>query len=310
MRKKVNISVKISTFFYSLRQGIKNIWRNKMFSLASIATMTTCIFLFSLFFSIVVNFTAIVKQAEEDVPMVVYFSESATDQQIRSLQGTIESKVGVSSIKYVSAEEAWESFQSEYFKDNPELADSFAEDNPLANSDHFEVYVDEIEQQQDIVEWIEGLDGVRSVKVSQVAASMLSNFNVLIGYVSMGIIIILLAVSIFLISNTVTIGIAVRKEEIAIMKYIGATDYFVRAPFIVEGIIIGLIGAGIPLALMYFLYQKTVEYITTRFQVLNGIITFLPVNDVFRMLLPVGLALGIGIGFFGSFFSTHRHLRV
>ncbi len=281
-----------------------------MFSLASIATMTTCIFLFSLFFSIVVNFTAIVKQAEEDVPMVVYFSESATDQQIRSLQGTIESKVGVSSIKYVSAEEAWESFQSEYFKDNPELADSFAEDNPLANSDHFEVYVDEIEQQQDIVEWIEGLDGVRSVKVSQVAASMLSNFNVLIGYVSMGIIIILLAVSIFLISNTVTIGIAVRKEEIAIMKYIGATDYFVRAPFIVEGIIIGLIGAGIPLALMYFLYQKTVEYITTRFQVLNGIITFLPVNDVFRMLLPVGLALGIGIGFFGSFFSTHRHLRV
>ena len=129
-------------------------------------------------------------------------------------------------------------------------------------------------------------------------------------YVSSAIILILLAVSLFLISNTVTIGISVRKEEISIMKYIGATDFFVRAPFVFEGMIIGAVGAGIPLLIIYTIYNNVLNLLTTKFPALTGLLHFVSVGDVFRILIPVSLAIGIGIGFFGSFSTVRKHLRV
>ena len=129
-------------------------------------------------------------------------------------------------------------------------------------------------------------------------------------HLSIVIILILLAVSIFLISNTITVGIAVRREEIAIMKYIGATNFFVRLPFVLEGIIIGLIGAAIPLVILYFLYQQAVTYILTRFSVLQDFMNgLLPVNQVFVWLVPIGLVLGVGIGLVGSIITIRKHLK-
>ena len=125
-----------------------------------------------------------------------------------------------------------------------------------------------------------------------------------------GIIFILLLVSIFLISNTVTMGIAVRKDEINIMKYIGATDFFVRAPFVVEGILIGLIGSVIPLIIIYFVYTHVITYVVSRFTMLSSLLNFLPVETVFNSLIPISLLIGIGIGFFGSFITVRKHLHV
>lgn len=127
---------------------------------------------------------------------------------------------------------------------------------------------------------------------------------------TIGLIAILLGVSVFLISNTVTIGINVRREEITIMKYIGATDFFVRSPFVVEGILIGLVGAGIPLAIIYFVYNKAVAYVLDRFSILTNLLTFLPVKEIFHILLPLSLGIGVGIGFLGSFITVRKHLRV
>ena len=121
--------------------------------------------------------------------------------------------------------------------------------------------------------------------------------NKLIWYISAGIILILLAVSIFLISNTVTMGITVRREEIAIMKYIGAKDSFVKAPFVIEGILIGLIGTIFPLILLFFLYNKAIVYIMSKFSLLNNILDFLSVSKVYETLVPISLVLGVGIGF-------------
>lgn len=281
-----------------------------MFSLASIATMSACIFLFGVFFSIVINFTAIVKEAEEDVPITVFFDEGTTESRMKKIGEEIAADPRVKDIVFTSAEEAWADYQETYFSDNPDLAKGFADDNPLAGSDNYAVYLNNVEEQADVVEWIEGISGVRRVRQSEVAAKTLSNFNVLIGYASAGIIIILLGVSIFLISNTVTIGITVRRAEIAIMKYIGAKDAFVRFPFIIEGILIGFVGAGLPLVLLYFLYQEAVDFINNNFSILNGLISFMDVKDVFSILIPVGLILGIGIGFLGSFMTTRKHLKV
>ena len=166
------------------------------------------------------------------------------------------------------------------------------------------------ETQKELVSYAQKLDGVREVNKSDVVAKMLSSVNTLVAVISIAIIIILLGVSIFLISNTVTMGITVRKEEIAIMKYIGAKDFVVRSPFVIEGLIIGIFGAAIPLVPLYFLYDKAVQYIMVKFSILENIITFLPVSTVYQILLPIGVVMGIGIGFLGSFFTVRKHLKV
>ena len=262
--------------------------------------------------------------AEEGVAITVFFEEDATQAQIDDIGEALRGREDVSEVKYVSADEAWENYKKEYFKDKPELAEGFKDDNPLADSDNYEVYMKTSEDaknltarskslastQQDLVKFAESLDGVRDVNKSDVVANTLTSVNKLVGYVSIAIIAILFGVSIFLISNTVTMGITVRKEEIAIMKYIGAKDFVVRSPFVIEGLIMGLFGAVIPLLLLYMLYEKAVLYIMEKFSILQNIINFLPVSDVYRYLLPIGLVLGIGIGFIGSFFTVRKHLKV
>ena len=316
--------MRISTLGYVGKQGVKNIWRNKMFSLASVATMSACIFLFGLFFSIILNFQYIIRTAEEGVAITVFFDEDATQAQIDKIGEELRGRDDVSEVIYVTADEAWESYKQEYFKDKPELAEGFKDDNPLADSDNYEVYMKTSEDagdltarskslastQQDLVKFAQSLDGVRDVNKSDVVANTLTSVNKLVGYVSIAIIAILFGVSIFLISNTVTMGITVRKEEIAIMKYIGAKDFVVRSPFVIEGLIMGLFGAIIPLALLYMLYEKAVLYIMEKFRILQNIISFLPVSDVYKYLLPIGIVLGIGIGFIGSFFTVRKHLKV
>ena len=302
--------MRISTIGYQTKQGFKNIGRNKMFSIASIATMAACIFLFGLLFCFVTNFRYMVQKAEEGVAITVFFDEEATDAQIKKIGDELKSQNGVLKVNFVSADEAWDSFKDEYFGDAKELADGFKDDNPLSGSDNYEVYMSDVSKQKDVVSYAEKLDGVSKVNKSDVVAKTLTSVNRLIYYVSIVLIGILLAVSIFLISNTVTMGITVRREEIAIMKYIGAKDGFVRAPFIIEGLVIGLIGAVIPLVILYFVYDKAVAYVMTKFSLLNNIIEFLPVTTVYRTLLPVGLILGVGIGFIGSAFTIRKHLRV
>lgn len=302
--------MRISTFGYSMKQGVKNIGRNKMFSLASIATMSACIFLFGLFYSIVMNFNHIVDKAEEGVAITVFFEEETTEEQREAIGVQLQDTEGVLEVNYVSAEEAWDQFKDEYFGDSKDAAEGFKSDNPLANSDHYEVYMADVSKQKDVVSFAEGLEGVRKVNKSDVVAKTLTSVNKLVSYVSVAIIGILLAVSIFLISNTVTMGITVRREEIAIMKYIGAKDSFVRAPFIIEGLLIGILGAILPLILLYFMYGKVVTYVMTRFSLLKNIIDFIPVTEVYRTLLPVGILLGVGIGFLGSSVTIRKHLRV
>lgn len=304
--------MRISGILYSLKQGIINIWRNKLFSTASIATMTACIFLFGLFYSIVVNFQSMVKNVEEGVAITVFFDDEISEQQIQAIGMAIESStaLGVLKQRYISAEAAWEEYKMQYFDGDEEAAETYGDDNPLKKSASYEVYLKDVSQQQELVDYLESLSGVREVKQSESIANMLTDFNRLVGYVSMGIITILFAVAIFLISNTVSVGITVRKEEISIMKLIGASDYFVKAPFYVEGIMIGLIGSVVPMLILYAIYERMVRFISEKFSFLNNLMTFLPIDEVFQTLVPVAVILGIGIGFAGSALTIRKHLKV
>ena len=298
--------MRINSFFYTLGQGIKNLGRNKWYTLASIATITACLFLFGLFYAILANFQNVVKTAEQGVSVTVFFKEGTTEDVILAVKSDLEKRTEVREIVYVSADEAWEGFKEDYLG---EYADGFTE-NPLADSANLQIYLNDVSMQQSLVTYIESITVVREVNRSEVTATTLSGLNLLIAYVSAGIIIVLLLVSIFLISNTVTMGIAVRKDEINIMKYIGATDFFVRAPFVVEGIIIGLIGSIIPLIIIYFVYTHVITYVVSKFTMLSSLLNFLSVETVFNKLTPISLLIGIGIGFFGSFITVRKHLHV
>ena len=295
----------ISSLLYTIGQGFRNIRRNSLFTLASMATIASCLFLFGLFYAIILNFQHIVQAAEENVSVTVFFNEGVTEEEMLQLKIAIEERDEVKEVNYTSAEAAWESFK-EYLGDG---ADTFTE-NPLENCASLEIFVSDVSRQSDLVAYLQNLEAVRSVNYSEITATTLSGFNRLAAYIYIGIVVILLAVSVFLISNTVTIGIAVRKEEISIMKYIGATDFFVRAPFVVEGIIIGLLGSIIPVFAINYIYQKAVEYITSRFSILTQIMSFLPAQTVTRNLAVISIALGVGIGFFGSLITVRRHIRV
>ena len=298
--------MRINTLFYCMWQGFRNIFRNKWFTLASVATISACLFLFGLFYSILTNFQYMVKNAQQGVSVSIFFDEGTTDQRMMEIGEMITKRVEVREAKFVSAEETWEGFKEEYLG---EYADGFTE-NVLADYAHYDVYMSDVSMQSALVTYLESIDGVRKVNQSAVTAQTLTGVNAIISYVTVGIIGILFAVSIFLISNTVTIGISVRKEEIQVMKYIGATDFFVRAPFVIEGMIIGVIGALIPLAAVYIIYNRAMLYVAERFAYLSQLMQFLDAKTVFANLIPVCLGMGVGIGFIGSFTTVRKHLSV
>jgi len=300
--------MRISSFFYTIKQGIKNLFRNSIFSLASIATIASCLLLLGFFYAILANFQNIVKTAEEGVAITVFFDEETCydDARMKEIGDLISARPEVSKVEFISADDAWDEFKVDYLG---EYAEGFTE-NPLAESANYQIYLNNISEQARLVTYIEGLSGVRQVNRSEVTANALSGVNNLVSYISIGIIIVLLIVSVFLISNTVIMGISIRKEEIFIMRYVGATDYFVRAPFVIECLIIGLIGAGIPLGIIYLIYDKAIVLIMERFSVLSDILKFLPLQTVFNVLVPMLLILGGGIGFFGSVITVRKHLKV
>ena len=230
-----------------------------------------------------------------------------SDGRIQEIGDMIRTRPEVSSVNYVSASDAWEAFKVDYLG---EYADGYEGDNPLEGSENFEIYLKDVSKQGELVSYLETVDGIREINHSDVTANILTQFNKLLRYVSLGIIGILLAVSLFLISNTVAMGIAVRREEIGIMKLIGATDFVVRSPFLIEGILLGIIGAAIPLIAVYFIYNNIIVYATQQFVILNDILQFKTSREIFSVLIPVALVLGVGLGFFGSLITVRKHLRV
>ena len=302
--------MKISTLWYCFLQGLKNIRRNLLFSLASVGTIVACLFLFGIFYAIVVNFESMMHQVEESVAISVFFDEGISQERIDAIGEEIRMRPEVNTMDFTSAEEAWAQYAPSLFEDQAMIDAAFGTDNPLKNDASYDITLKSVEDQAEFVKYLESLNGVRMVRNSQMTAATWASINSLVGYASVGVIVILLLVSVFLISNTITIGITIRKEEISIMKLIGATDFFVRTPFIVEGITIGLAGSVVPCVLLYFIYGMVIEFLEKNFAILTNWLKFLPKEDVFSTLIPVCLLIGIGIGLVGSIVTTRKHLKV
>ena len=177
--------MKISTLIYCTKEGMRNIIRNIWFSLASVAIISACIFLFCMFFGLIANVQYMVRNAESTVGITVFFNEDMSEDDIQKIGDEIRARDEVKEVKYVSAEEAWENFKKEYFKGVEDLAEGFADDNPLAGSASYEIYLKDIDMQDDMVAWLGTVQGIRKINYSSDTASGLSSFNKMLGLLSL-----------------------------------------------------------------------------------------------------------------------------
>ena len=295
---------------YVIRQGLKGIRKHLGASLFSLAIMVFTIFLFDAATAIMMNLTNFVKEAEENVGITVFFKEGMSEEEIRKLGTQIGEDKRVKRMKFTSAEEAWENYKKIYFSGNEKLAEGFADNNPLANSASYEIFLEESADQSAFVETLERTTGVRKVNASNSVANTLNDAAGLIRGITIAVLAVLVIVAVVLISNSIAMTISMRSEEIHIMRYIGATNGFIRGPLLVEGVVIGLLGALIPLAITWFLYQPLVEHIRDKYVNLANIFAFLPRAKVFALIIPISLALSLGIGLAGGAFSIKKHLKV
>ena len=300
----------MSTFWYCLKQGIANICRNILFSLASIATISACIFLFCLFFSLAANVIHGARTAQETVGISVFFDEGMTEDEILAAGEEIKGWKEVRQAEYTSAEEAWDTFKAQYFEGAEDLAEGFENDNPLANSASFEIFLNDISDQESVADRLEAMDGVRRVRYSSTLAAGFTSAGKMIGLISALIIGVLLAVAVFLISNTISVAAAFRRRENEIMRYIGATNFMIRAPFLVEGLLLGFLGALVPLGGIWVLYEKGMLYLEENYSMITGLVEPLALGTIFPYMTGGALMLGVGIGLLVSFVTIQRHLRV
>lgn len=300
----------MNVLFNSIKQGILNLRKNRMFTLASVGTVAACLFVFGLFYFVLSNFQNIIHSAESSVGVSVFFEKNCSEAEIQQIGEVIRNREEVERVEYVSPEEAWTRFKEDNFSRTPELAESFGEDNPLSDSASYEIYLKDIAKQETLVECLKTVNGIRTIKKSDEVAAGFSSVNKLVGGVSLVLILVLLFVSVFLIHSTIATGIAVRKPEIAIMRLIGASDFFIWGPFIVEGMLIGFIGSALPLIVLAISYGKILDYISRHFSLFSQGLAFLTTGQVFAVLIPVALFLGVGIGFLGSYVTVRRNLAI
>ncbi len=308
MRKREGIGMRrIRTLFYCIRQGIRGIWKNRVYSLASAGTITACILLLGVFYFVVENFNFAMKSAESMVGFTVFFAEGTTEERILEIKQEIGNRTEVADITYISAEEAWETYKKENLSE--ELAATFGEDNPLENSASLEVHVNEAAMQQELVSYVKGIAEVRTVNHSESVAESFEGIKILAWIISAGLIVILGAVAVFLIRTTISTGISVRREEISIMSIFGATDFFIRAPFVVEGALIGLLGSVLPLGLLYIVYGEVVTTLKEQFEGVFTTMKFLDRNDIMQSFLPIALIFSLGIGLIASHVTAKKQIR-
>ena len=307
----------MNNFLYCVKQGLSNFIKNPLHSLASTATVSACIFLFCLFLGLVANITEIAMEAETNVGITVFFTEDAGEADKEQLRKDIENFGGVKEIRYISADEAWDSFKEDYFGDKAEeLSAAFSDDNPLSQSDSFEIFMESLDDQPLMAEFLTGKDIVREVNYANSLVDTLKKMNRGIYILSAVIIGVLFAVSVFLISNTISVAAAFRKRENQIMRLIGAKGFMIRAPFVVEGLLIGTIGAAVPLWIVKVIYEKAAAYLTKQVSgfaagsAIKDVIQLIPLENIFPQMAMAGLILGIGMGFIVSEITIQRHLRV
>ncbi len=288
---------------YLTREGFKNIWVNRFLSVATILVLVACLIIVGTGSLIFLNITSLLDLIEGQNVVMVYVKDECTDYETESLGLQLEDLDNIRTVEFVSREEAFEN-QKEQFGENAELLTGLS---PEILPDAYKVTVDELEYFDNTVKKIEGLPAVLQVRENSDLANKVETVRNAVSYISLGIIAVLFFVSMFIVSNTIRITIYNRRLEISIMKAVGATNSFIRWPFLVEGMLLGIISAAISLALQYLVYSVALIWFEDIMAILGGV----PVNffDYIGFFLIVFTFIGVVIGTTGSLISLNKYLK-
>lgn len=305
--------MKIRSLKVCMRQGIQGIRRNRLMVLASVLTVSACLFILGIVFCIVINVRSFTSDLDDSLGVIAFLSDNVTEEAIPTLVEQIQGMENVREVNYVSAQQAWEEFkQMMDFQDQlgEETLSRLDQDNPLANSASLQIYLEDPAGQSAFIHQMESLPQIRKLRYSEETADVLASLSNMVTWIGLGLIILLVLIAILLISNTIKLSVFFRKTEIGIMKYIGATNSFVKIPFVVEGMIIGLLGSIIPTVILYFSYGAVVQVLDAQFNTFTSLISFVDVNTAILQIIPIFLGVGILVGVVGSAFSIRKYIRV
>ncbi len=290
---------------YTLSQAFVQVFRNKGMSVASIFSITAMLLILGLFFFLTVNINLATENAKQQFNTIeVYLLDETTREEADVITESLLSMDEISSVTYVSKEEAMENFK-ERWGEKSYLLDGLSE-NPLPNS--LSVKLTSLEDGGLIYEACRNLIGVEDVGYSQEEVGKILSITDFIQKGALIIIAFLIIVSVVVVSNTVKLTVMARQREIMIMKYVGATNWFIRGPLLAEGMMIGCISAGISLGLIWLIYSRMVGLFSTQALLLFST-SFVEVGFMMRNLIWIFLALGMSIGAFGSILSMRRFLN-
>lgn len=308
MIKKVGMIVKYSIFGYLIGEGFRNFFKNKKSTAASIIIMCATMFIFGIFFLIGENVNYIISQVQSDQAMQIFINPEATAEQEEALKQQITSIQYVNTIEYVSKEDALNDVKSWSADIGNVLGDLTVDGyNPFKAS--YVITLTDLTKIEEVEAQINGFENVASVQAGNKTVNTLVNIANGIRTATGIVLILLILISIFIIVNTIKLTVHARRKEISIMKYVGATNGFIRWPFMVEGIIIGVVSALITIIILGFSYDVVAE------KIMAGLSSTLPLSlltfsDMLSMLLTIYIVMGIGIGAIGSAISMRKYLDV
>mgnify|MGYP000182329598 FL=1 len=299
----------LNSFFYLVKQGFKNLWNNRLMSLASIGVLVSCMLLIGAAALLAVNVSSVVDELEDQSEAIVYLDDNTTEDDQARIRKAIIATGKISTVEFVPKGEALSEMMSA-MGDEGLLFEAYKEDNNLPDS--YRVTFDDVSDLESTVAAIENIDGVLSVSAMTEVANVITGLKKM-AYVG-GVVIIglLIAVSLMIVGNTIKITVFSRRREVNIMKYVGATNGFIRLPFIVEGMSLGVISGAISYGLIYFGYDYFTKWVLSQksewFSMLvSGMVPFTAIS---HQLLIGFLGGGALIGIFGCVAFIGKHLKV
>ena len=301
--------MKLSGVRYLTRQGLENIWKNRMMAFASFCVLLVSILLVGVSTLLFMNLDSMIGGIENKNEVIVFLETDATMEQTEQVQSKLEQIDNITDITFYSKEKAMEDMK-ESMKEYADVFDSLGTDNPLP--DAFRIKIKDISHTAETVQLMNELDGVMKIRAPYDFVNILSEMRSIITWVAGAIIIALAIVSMVIISNTTKASVFARRNEISIMKYVGATNAFIRFPFFIEGMVTGAVAGVIATIITWIGYDAVVELLTKEVNLLNviGVGSIIPFGKIAIKVAVIYVLAGAFIGALGSVFSTRKHLDV
>lgn len=294
----------IRNFRYFLVKGIKGITSNGLMSLASVGIVIASLVLFGFFVLFGANLNYISQQIREQCEINVYLPKNTDRDTVRKIGSELAAIPNVKNARLYTKEERFQNYKDSIYSGQTEVIDTLKEDNPLR--DAYILELTDVELANSVAEAAGKVEGIDEVKNSQHIFQKIISITNGVRHLSIWLVIILAIISIFIISNTIKLGMFSRRKEINIMKFVGATNWFIRFPFMIEGMLLGIIGAFFSAVITLLSYEALIPQLTE----FLGALELLSLGEVISLIIWIFAILGAGIGAVGSFMSIRKHLHV